>query len=266
MLSLTGKKPSHQYKPQQNCTVLDEVLLAEICTPDVQITCKDETIMSNSIEEKEVCFDVAKTECKETTESVDIELCTYVYEEMEVAQPAKTIEVEFEKKCQTQMVTVCEPGYHRQPHKYHGGFGHGGYERGGGGYGHHCKEIKQDSCYNTPSVKAAETELTLVLPMPKRECQRKTVELPNIDCQVTTEEKCINVPVAKPKPVTVQKCTPEIGPPKCREVELILPKQVCKDLVVGYADTVYRTPKPKSYRPKSYRFPSEIEYPRGFHN
>ena len=66
--------------------------------------------MSNSIEEKEVCFDVAKTECKETTETVDTEVCTYTYQDMEVVQPAKTIEVKFEKKCQTQMVTVCEPG------------------------------------------------------------------------------------------------------------------------------------------------------------
>ncbi len=66
--------------------------------------------MSNSIEEKEVCFDVAKTECTETTESVNTEICTYVYDEMEVDHPAQIIEVKFEKKCQTQMVTVCEPG------------------------------------------------------------------------------------------------------------------------------------------------------------
>ena len=66
--------------------------------------------MSNSIEEKEVCFDVAKTECAETKETIDTEICTYVYDEMEVDQPATTIEVEFEKKCQTHMVTVCEPG------------------------------------------------------------------------------------------------------------------------------------------------------------
>ena len=77
---------------------------------DVKITCEDQTIMSNSIEEKEVCFDVAKTECAETKETIDTEICTYVYDEMEVDQPATTIEVEFEKKCQTHMVTVCEPG------------------------------------------------------------------------------------------------------------------------------------------------------------
>ena len=73
--------------------------------------------MSNSIEEKEVCFDVAKTECKETTESVDTEICTYTYQDMEVVQPAKTIEVKFEKKCQTQMVTVCEPGKFNSTYK-----------------------------------------------------------------------------------------------------------------------------------------------------
>ena len=66
--------------------------------------------MSNSIEEEDACFDVAKTECTETTDPVDIEVCTYVYDEMEVEQPAKTIQVDFEKKCQTQLVTFCEPG------------------------------------------------------------------------------------------------------------------------------------------------------------
>ena len=30
---ITSKEKKSIYKPQQNCTVLDEVLLAEICTP-----------------------------------------------------------------------------------------------------------------------------------------------------------------------------------------------------------------------------------------
>ena len=150
-------------------------------------------------------------------------------------------------------LSVSLSGYHRQPHKYHGGFG------GYGGYGHNCEEIRQDSCYNQPSVKPDETVLTLVLPMPRRKCETKTVELPNINCQIKTEETCIKVPVAKPRPITVKKCFPEIGAPKCREVELVLPKQVCKDLIVGYADKVYKTPKPKAYR-----FPHAIAYPRGF--
>ena len=89
--------------------------------------------------------------------------------------------------------------------------------------------------------------------MPRRECESKTIELPKIDCQVTSKQQCVKVPVAKPKPITVQKCIPEIGGPKCREVELILPKQVCKDLIVGYAKKILKSPKPKSYR-----FPSSF--------
>ena len=146
-------------------------------------------------------------------------------------------------------------GYHRQP-KFHGRFGHegGGYGHYGG-YGHNCDEIEQNSCYNQPIVKSDDAQLTLVLPMPRRECESKTVELPNIDCQVTSEEKCIKIPTAKLRPITIQKCTPEIGNPKCREVELILPKQVCKDLIVGYAKKILKTPKPKSYR-----FPSNVHH------
>ena len=134
-------------------------------------------------------------------------------------------------------------GYHsRQNHYGHGGFGHGG---GYGHYGHNCEEIAQDSCYNQPKVKAGEEELTLVLPMPRRECQQKRIEIPKLDCQIRTEKKCVMIPVAVPKPVTVKKCAPEIGPPKCREVELVLPKQVCKDLIVGYAEKILKHPKPK---------------------
>ena len=99
--------------------------------------------------------------------------------------------------------------------------------------------------------------------MPRRECQSKTVELPKIDCEVSTEKKCVNVPVATPTPVTIMKCTPEIGAPKCREVELVLPKQVCKDLIVGYADKVYKSPY-HTRKPKAYHFPDPIQYPRGF--
>ena len=143
-------------------------------------------------------------------------------------------------------------GYHRHPkHHFHGGFDH---HAGYGGYGHHCEEIAQDSCYNEPIVKADAEDLTLVLPIPRRECQSKTVELPKINCQITTEQKCLKVPVARPKPITVQKCTPEIGAPKCREVELILPKQVCRDLIIGYAEKILKTPKPK------------VRYPSGTHN
>ena len=33
----------------------------------------------------------------------------------------------------------------------------------------------------------------------------------------------------------VEKCQPVIGSPVCQKVELVLPKQVCQDILVGYA-------------------------------
>ena len=40
----------------------DKFRIFRIFVIDVQINCEDVTLMSNSIEEKEVCFDVAKTD------------------------------------------------------------------------------------------------------------------------------------------------------------------------------------------------------------
>jgi hypothetical protein len=37
-------------------------------------------------------------------------------------------------------------------------------------------------------------------------------------------------------PDPVEKCEVVVGPPKCSEVELVLPKQVCKDIVYGFAE------------------------------
>ena len=70
----------------------------------------------------EFCYDVTRTVCTETIEEIPNEVCTYSYQQKEEETTAKTVEVTFEKETDTQMVTVCQPGY--------GGYGHGGY----GGY------------------------------------------------------------------------------------------------------------------------------------
>ena len=118
------------------------------------------------------------------------------------------------------------------------GYNHGGY----GGYGQECEEIKQDSCYNKPQVATAEKELILILPEPRRECKQKTFTLPRVNCQMENEKKCISVPTLVSRPVTTQKCVPEIGNPKCDQIELVLPKQVCKDILIGSAHTVPKYP------------------------
>lgn len=55
--------------------------------------------------------------------------------------------------------------------------------------------------------------------------------------QVT--ELCQDVPHIIEGPETLEQCKVNVGEAKCSEIELVLPKQVCKDLVFGYADVSY---------------------------
>ena len=48
-----------------------------------------------------------------------MDVCSITYDRKEQTATAKTVEVDFKKECNTQMVTVCEPkpayGYHPPP-------------------------------------------------------------------------------------------------------------------------------------------------------
>merc|ERR550525_823049 len=86
------------------------------------------------------------------------------------------------------MVTVCQPtpgyGYHSYGHNY-------------------CKEVAQETCYNTPVVTPTEPAVT--------------VAYPEVEEDIAVVEKCITV----------------IAAPACSTVELTLPKQVCKEINYG---------------------------------
>ena len=89
---------------------------------------------------KDYCFDLATTECTETEETIENEICVYEYMSKDEETTAKTVSVDFEKECNTQKVSVCEP---HQYGGYHSNYGHGGY----------CKDVHQTTCYNTPKVR-----------------------------------------------------------------------------------------------------------------
>merc|ERR1712064_190869 len=77
---------------------------------------------------------------------IDNEVCSYSYQPKNEETTGKTVEVTFEKQCETMMVTVCEPGH---------GYGYGG-------YGHnYCKEVAQETCYNVPVVTVVEPGITV---------------------------------------------------------------------------------------------------------
>merc|ERR1712079_231089 len=160
---------------------------------------------------REQCYPVTRTVCTESIEEIDNEICTYSYQQKTESTTAKTVEVTFKKECDTQMVTVCQPtpgyGYHSYGHNY-------------------CKEVAQETCYNSPVVAVAE---------PAKTCVQKPIDLPIISCEDIKTDKCIVVPEVEDAVETVEKCITQLGAPDCSTVELTLPKQVCKEINYGYA-------------------------------
>merc|ERR1719422_247911 len=128
-------------KPKHNCSVQDVVESAEVCTPAFETVCAPVELAIKEIIDVEQCYPVTRTVCSESIQVEENEICTYSYQQKKEATNAKTVEVSFKKECNTQMVTVCQPtpgyGYHSYGHNY-------------------CKEVAQETCYNTPVVTPTE--------------------------------------------------------------------------------------------------------------
>jgi hypothetical protein len=224
-------QPAYGYEqPKHNCSVVDVVESADICTPTIAKTCADVELAIKLIVAVEQCYDVTRTVCTESITIIPNEVCSYSYEPKSEDTTGKTVEVAFNLESKTSMVTVCAP----QAPAY-GGYGghHGG---GYGGYGHqYCNEVAQTTQYNVPSVPIVEPPVTVVYPEPKKTCVDKPISLPVVACEDIVENKCIQVPAIEESSVSVAKCTYGLGEPACQKVELTLPKQVCVELVYGYA-------------------------------
>ena len=212
-----------------------------MCTPALDTVCTPIELSRKSIKDVEQCYTVTRTVCTESTEEIDNEVCTYSYQPKTEGTTAKTVEVSFEKQCETQMVTVCQPA----PHGY--GYGHS--------YGHnYCKEVGQETCYNVPVVTVVEPPVDVIYPEPIKTCVNKPISLPRISCEDLSEEKCITVPEVEEVTETFEKCVTQLAAPSCQAVELTLPKQVCKEINYGYAeDEVHHEP---AYAPAPPAYPA----------
>merc|ERR1711970_4803 len=216
-------QPGYGYEhPKHNCTVQDVVELAEVCTPALETVCNPVELSRKNIKDVEQCYTVTRTVCTESIEEIDNEVCTYSYQPKGEETTAKTVEVSFNKECETQMVTVCQPAQY--------GYGHGH------GYGHnYCKEVAQETCYNVPVVTVVEPPVTVTYPEPIKTCVNKPISLPRISCEDLSEEKCITVPEVEVVTESFENCVTALAAPACQAVELTLPKQVCVEIVYGFA-------------------------------
>merc|ERR1712165_557244 len=227
-------QPHYGYeKPKHNCSVVDVVESAEVCTPAFETVCENIEVATKIIVDMEQCYPVTRTVCTESVSVIDNEICTYSYQQKTEATTAKTVEVPYKKECDTQMVTVCQPtpgyGYHNYGHNY-------------------CKEVAQETCYNVPVVTPVEPAVEVAYPEPIKSCVNKPIDLIVISCEDLTEEKCITVPEVKDDIEVEEKCITQLAAPACQTVDLTLPKQVCKEINYGYAEDVHEV-EPVTYAP-----------------
>jgi len=181
--------PHHGYgyeEPKHNCSVVDVVETAEVCTPAFETICADVELATKIIVDVEQCDTITRTVCTESIEVIPQEICTYKYQQKTEDTVATTVEVTFAKKEDVQMVTVCAPGHH-------GGYGHGGYG-GYGGYGKYCKEVAQTTQYNVPVVTPVDLPVVVAYPEPIKVCVDKPISLPRVTCEDIVSTKCITVP------------------------------------------------------------------------
>merc|ERR1711994_28 len=231
--------PAYAYEaPKHNCSVQDVVEAAEVCTPAFETVCAPVELPIKKIIDVEQCYDVTRTVCSESIEVVENEICTYSYQQKTEETTAQTVEVTFERICDTQMVTVCQPtpgyGYHSYGHNY-------------------CKEVAQETCYNVPVVTPVEPAVEVAYPEPIKTCVNKPIDLIVISCEDLTAEKCITVPEVMDDIEVEEKCITQLAAPACQTIDLTLPKQVCKEINYGYAENVHEV-EPVTYAP-------EPEYP-----
>ena len=214
-------KPAPQYQAtKQNCSVIDEVVKAKVCTPVFESKCTSVDVTVKAIVDKEQCQDITRTVCTTADEVIENNICVYSYEKQSEKTVATTVAVTYAKECTNQKVTVCQPSQ---------GYSHQSYGQ------QYCKEDYQKTCYNVPKVTPVDKKVSVVFPSPVKSCSDKPITIPRVSCEDLIENKCITVPDVKDEIKKVEKCNVSLAEPSCQEVSLTLPKQVCTDLVYGHA-------------------------------
>ena len=57
-----------------------------------------------------------------------------------------------------------------------------------------------------------------MVPSPSQDCGPMQVEIPTINCEEVTEERCVKLPSLEEAQVEAQQCSVDVGGQKCREV------------------------------------------------
>lgn len=236
-------------KPKSICNVEDEKLNAEICTPAVSTDCEEESQVIQSASVEEECFDIVSTECSSSSASQSIESCSFDVSERIEKVPIKSVEVSYVKRCNIQTQSVCTkpapsgygapPSYHQKPT---------------------CKEVDRETCYNSPKVVPKDEEIEITVPEIVKNCQQVEIDIPTVTCNEKRSQECYQIPKVVDMEITYKKCSVKIGEPNCEAIELVLPKQTCKDIIETTSSNTGYSPPPPAPKITGYASPPSSSY------
>merc|ERR1712036_86770 len=87
------------HDPKHNCSIVDVVEPAEVCTPTFETVCEKIEVPVKRIIDMEQCYPVTRTVCTESVDVIDNEICVYSYSQKTESTTAKTVTVPYEKVC-----------------------------------------------------------------------------------------------------------------------------------------------------------------------
>jgi len=235
----TPKK--HQLPTKAKCRVEEVEVKTKICTPTYQKKCRKVTLPTKELVNRDKCFKIIRTVCKEKVETLDNELCVYEYNMDELDALARSVKVEYKKRCESTRQEYCPPQQ---------GYGHG-----------YCKHQNTKVCYNEPRVSSKNERVKMGRPVPKKACQNNRVRVPKVECEDVEVEKCISLPYTENVEVSLDKCRAELGKHECEETVLTLPKQVCEEIKESNKSSpVHGEPTAAYHQQPAYHQPTRPAY------
>merc|ERR1711971_905460 len=217
--------------PKENCSVSYVTETAETCTPTIETVCEDIELPIKIIVDVEQCDQITRTVCTESITVIPQEVCVYEYVKKYEETVAKTVEVNYVKETNVQMVTVCSGahrGYGHHAPVHHAPIHHAphhGFHNHGAHLGHPPHFVGKREAEAEASAEAeADAQ------RPERDAQGYGYGGYGKYCQEVAQETAYNVPVPAPVDIPVKVSYP-LPQKVCVDKPILLPVVTCDDII-----------------------------------
>lgn len=239
------------------CSLSDVSQTSEFCFPTLVQNCSEVVLTFKKLKLVEFCYNTTRTECRETVEQVENEVCTFKFEHAYVPSEAVGVRIEYVEDIKSTLVTTCDkvvtqksPSYSYGSPAASSGYGSpavtttlapvatygSGHGQGGQGYVAEeeiCREQPQRVRVRIPNLLQKKHQVNLNLPKLVKTCVQRPILMPTVQCEKFADSKCTLIPEMEDATEVLETCNVSVGIDKCQEVRLNLPQQECEEVVEG---------------------------------